>query len=155
MIFVTVGGMRGFERLVREMDRIAREVDERVVMQIGPTDYLPGNCEYFRFMSRDNMRNQYAEARLVVCHAGTGSILAALEHARPLVLVPRLREYGEVIDDHQLELAAEMERRGVPVVYDIANLEPALRNIPANPPEFRGDTTLVDRLTEYLDHIQK
>jgi len=155
VIFVTVGGMRAFPRLVREMDRIAGEIDERVVMQIGSTDHQPVNCDYFRFMSRDEVRKLYAEARLVVCHAGTGSILAALEHDRPLVLVPRLKRHGEVFDDHQLEIAGEMERRGMTVVYDIANLQSQLQSVLAGAPELGGEGDLVIRLREYLDHIQK
>ena len=110
MIFVTVGGMRAFERLIREMDRIAGELDEPVVMQIGSTEYEPTNCDYFRFMPRAEMDRLYAGARVVVCHAGTGSILAALDHNKPLVLVPRLREYGEAFDDHQLGVCPSNQR---------------------------------------------
>jgi len=153
LIFVTVGGMRAFERLIREMDRIAGELDEQVVMQIGSTDYEPGNCRYFRFMSRDDMERLYADARVVVCHAGTGSILATLEHSKPLVLVPRLKEYGEVFDDHQLEIAREMETQGAGVVYDVGNLKSAMRNVSTSPPKLRAGGNLAVRLKEYLDRL--
>ena len=94
MIFVTVGGMRPFGRLVKEMDRIAGELDEKVVMQIGSTDYEPKNCEYFRFVPRKDIEEFYASARVIVCHAGGGSILTALQHGKPLVLVPRIKSRG-------------------------------------------------------------
>jgi beta-1,4-N-acetylglucosaminyltransferase len=155
LIFVTVGGMRAFERLVKEMDRIAGELDEQVVMQLGSTDYEPKNCDYFRFMPRNDMEEFHAGARVVVCHAGSGSILMTLAHNKPLVLVPRLKRYGEVFDDHQLEIAREMESRGVTVVYDISNLESAIENVNIRPMEFRGETTLVRRLKEYLDQLEK
>jgi beta-1,4-N-acetylglucosaminyltransferase len=155
LIFVTVGGMRAFERLVKEMDRIAGELDEQVVMQLGSTDYEPKNCDYFRFMPRNDMEEFHAGARVVVCHAGSGSILTTLAHNKPLVLVPRLKRYGEVFDDHQLEIAREMESRGVTVVYDISNLESAIENVNIRPMEFRSETTLVRRLKEYLDQLEK
>ena len=155
LIFVTVGGMRAFERLVREMDRIAGELDEQVVMQLGSTDYEPKNCEYFRFMPRRDIEKCYAGASVIVCHAGTGSVLTALEHNKPLVLVPRMKRYGEVFDDHQLEIAREMESRGVTAVYDISNLQSALKNLDMSPVEFKSETTLVHRLIEYLDQVKK
>ena len=153
MIFVTVGGMRGFPRLVVEMDRIAGQIDEQVVMQIGSTSYMPRNCDHFRYMSRDELRKVYARARLVVSHAGTGSILAALEQGRPLVLVPRLKEYREVFDDHQLEVARELETQGVAVVHDIAGLESAIQNVGTGPARPAGGGDLVMRLKEYLDRL--
>ena len=154
MIFVTVGGMRAFKRLIEEMDRIAGELDEPVVMQIGSTDYQPRNCDYFRFMSREDIEKLYRDARTVVCHAGTGSILSALAHNKPLVLVPRLTGHGEVLDDHQLEIARQMEAQGVAVVYDVADLASAIANAATGPVTLGGGGQLVERLKQYLDHIR-
>ena len=42
MIFVTVGTGK-FELLVREMDKIASKLKERVIIQIGNGDYEPKN----------------------------------------------------------------------------------------------------------------
>ncbi len=153
LIFVTAGGMRAFERLVREMDRIAGELDEQVVMQLGSTDYEPKNCEYFRFMPRRDIEKCYAGARIIVCHAGSGSILTALEHNKPLVLVPRIKRYGEVFDDHQLEIARDMERRGTTVVYDIGNLKSAIKNVNTSPSKFGAGRNLAGALKEYLDQL--
>ena len=154
MIFVTVGGMHGFDRLVTEMDRIAGEIDERVVMQIGTTPYDPRNCEHYSFMPAKEMDDLYAGARVVVCHAGIGSILTARRHNKPLVLVPRMKRYGEHIDDHQLEIARQMEARGVPVVYELGNLQSAIENATTtHVPESGGGSHLVGRLKEYLDGI--
>jgi len=155
LIFVTVGGMRAFERLVKEMDRIAGELDEQVVMQIGSTDYEPKNCDYFRFMSRNEIEELYAGARVVVCHAGSGSILTALEHNKPLILIPRMKRYGEVFDEHQLEIAREMEAQGVAVVYDISRLESAIRNANKSLPKFSAGRNLAGALKEYLDQLDR
>ena len=155
LIFVTVGGMRAFERLVCQMDLIAGELDEQVVIQIGSTKYEPKNCDYFRFMSRNDMERLYTDARVVVSHAGTGSILTALEYDKPLVLVPRLKKYGEVFDDHQLELARQMEAQGVAVVHEIGNLEDAIRSATTPLRQLSTGGTLVDRLKGYINQIDK
>ncbi|MFC1969674.1 glycosyltransferase [Chloroflexota bacterium] len=152
---MTVGGMRAFDRLTVEMDRIAGKVAEKVVMQIGSTDYEPKSCDYFRFMPLNEIEELYAGARVVVCHAGIGSILTAVKYNRPLILVPRVKKHGEHIDDHQLEIAREMESRGMTVVYDTSNLESAVENVDMRPIEFKGETNLVHRLKEYLDQTKK
>lgn len=153
MILVTVGGFRVFDRLVCQMDRIAGEVEDEVIMQIGFTEYEPTNCKWRRFMSRTEMEEACAGARLIIAHAGTGSILTALEHNKPLVLVPRLKAFGEVFDDHQLEIAREMEPRGITIVYDIGNLEAAIRDAKPSLPATPTGSTLVEKLKEYLDGI--
>ena len=145
--------MRAFERLVREMDRIAGELDEQVVMQIGSTDYEPENCDYFKFMPRRDIEKHYADARIVICHAGSGSILTALEHDKPLVLVPRMKTYGEVFDDHQLEIAKAIEGRGATVVYDISNLKTAIKNVNTTVLKFSTGRSLAGALKEYLDQL--
>lgn len=155
MIFVTVGGVRAFERLIKEVDRLAPKMSEKVVMQIGSTNYEPKNCEYFRFMPRNETEELYANARIIVCHAGVGSILTALKYNKPLILVPRMKKYGEHIDEHQLEIAREMESRGMAVVYDTSKLESALQNVNASPMEFKGEGNLVHRLREYLDRMEE
>jgi beta-1,4-N-acetylglucosaminyltransferase len=154
VIFVTVGGMRPFDRLVTAMDRLAGDLEEEVVMQTGTTAYEPRNCRHFSFMPREEIDKLYAGARLVICHAGIGSILTALEHGKPLILVPRMRRYKEHIDDHQLEIAREMEARGVGVVYDVSDLAAAVENAGAQPMRLEGGGELVARLREYLDGLE-
>ena len=42
-------------------------------------------------------------ARLVVAHAGVGSIVTAGENGRPIVVLPRRARLGEHTSDHQVE----------------------------------------------------
>lgn len=129
MIFVTVGNHnQGFERLVKKMDEIAEKINEKVIMQIGHTNYKPANAEYFTFIENfEEIIRLNREARVVVSHAGAGSILTALEHKTPVIIVPRLKKFYEHMDDHQLEIAEAMsENQRVKVVYDIDCLEDCL-----------------------------
>jgi len=146
--------MYGFDRLIKEMDEIAGRMDEEVIMQIGETTYEPKNARYFRFASKEEMNGLYEDVRVVVCHAGVGSILTALEHGKPVIAVPRRKKYGEHVDDHQLDIAGEMEKEGrITVVCDVKELEGALKDIKEEHVDFKTGNELVFMLEEYLSRL--
>jgi hypothetical protein len=82
-------------------------------------------------------------------------MLALSNDKRPVVMA-RVRELGEHVDDHQLELAQRLSDAGlVQVVEDARSLETALAGR-AEPPAGPGDApwlgiALRDYLTELLD----
>ena len=53
-----------------------------------------------------------AEAGLVILHAGAGSVIHAIRAGKVPVVMPRLANRGEVVDDHQLEFARALSRAG-------------------------------------------
>tara|TARA_Y100000310_G_C20588084_1_gene766515 strand:+ start:560 stop:1033 length:474 start_codon:yes stop_codon:yes gene_type:complete len=127
MILITIS-TGAFPRLVKEMDRIAPSLREKVVMQIGNTAFEPKNCEFVRVVSRAKMEFLFKEASLIVTHAGAGSIIMALSNAKPCVVVPRLKEFSEQIDDHQIEIAEGFSlRKNVVVVKEISELAGAIK----------------------------
>lgn len=157
MILVIVGLMYGFDRLVREMDRISSDINEEIVMQIGNTKYEPKNVKYYRFVSEEKINNLYNDARIVICHAGVGTILSSLIRNKLVVVVPRRMKYGEHIDDHQLEIAKELEKDGIiKAVYDIDKLNYVLTdillNFPTNGEQIR-ENLLAQKLKIYLKSI--
>ncbi len=137
MIAVTLGTMHlDFARLVRKMDEIAAHTGERVVIQTGLAQTLPAHAEHFTFKPREEIAALIAQARLVVTHAGIGSVIDALKAQRPLIVVPRLRRFGEHNNDHQLDLAQAVERRNWGrTVLDIADLDSLCAS---PPPAHRG-----------------
>ena len=157
MILVTIGLMYGFDRLIKEMDKIAGRVDEAVIMQIGETTYKPKNAEYFRFTSNEEIDRLYEDARVVVCHAGVGSILTALEHGKPVIAVPRRKKYGEHVDDHQLEIARELEKEGrIRVVCDVGELEKVLGDVSTvSKTLVENEGELVKALGKYINSLAK
>ncbi|MBC7086763.1 MAG: beta-1,4-galactosyltransferase [Methanomethylovorans sp.] len=130
MIFVTVGShYQGFDRLIKKMDEIAGKIDEKVIMQIGHTSYKPVNAKYFDFVEDfGKIQELNRDARVVVSHAGAGSILTALKLETPVIVVPRLKKYNEHMDDHQLEIAEAMSSiKGVVAVNDVQEIEQHLQ----------------------------
>ncbi len=53
------------------------------------------------------------EASAVVCHAGVGTILSALGTGKQPIVLPRLRQYGEHVDDHQLQITRAFANRAI------------------------------------------
>jgi UDP-N-acetylglucosamine transferase subunit ALG13 len=155
LIFLAVGTF-GFERLVIKMDEIAARFDEEVIMQIGETKYIPQNAKYFDFCSEQDLKEFCRKASVVVTHGGVGLILDALGEGKPLVVVPRLRKCGEVIDDHQLYLVQELEKQSkLTAIYDVDKLEAGLRKISLKPLELVKDKRLVNALRAYIVRLEQ
>src|SRR5262245_24804860 len=105
-IFVTVGAQMPFDRLVASVDGwAAARTGADVFAQIGPTDHEPRHVAWTRFMEPAEFRRRVAESRAVVAHAGMGTILTALELARPILVMPRRGDRMETRNDHQVATA--------------------------------------------------
>ncbi|KAI5922704.1 hypothetical protein F4810DRAFT_711296 [Camillea tinctor] len=68
---------------------------------------------------------------VVVSHAGSGSIMAALAHDTGLIAVAN----PALMDNHQAELAEEMERQGYAVQGKLGSLVEALENVEHHAPK--------------------
>lgn len=151
MIYVTVGtDVHDFSRLVKEMDKIA--LRRKVVMQIGNTVYEPRNAEWFRFETNQRIDELYQKADVIVTHAGAGSIIRSLKNGKVPIVVPRLKKYGEHVNDHQLDLARFLGKRGK--VIPIARIEDLKGRIKKRYLPLKKDSSLAVRLAAYLEGIE-
>ena len=113
MIFVTVGHQMPFDRLVKAVDEWAAANDrDDVFAQIGATDYRPTHIKWAKTCSPDEFEQRMADAEFVIAHAGTGTILAALEHGTPIVVMPRRAALLETRNDHQVATAQRFLEMG-------------------------------------------
>jgi beta-1,4-N-acetylglucosaminyltransferase len=154
LIYVTLGTMfLEFPRLVRMMDEIARATGEEIIMQTGMGKTLPSACAHFDFKPHDDVLAIQREARVIVCHAGIGSVLDALHVRRPLIVVPRLKKYGEHMNDHQIDLARAVERRGWGrMILDIEDLPSACAQPPPVPAAYvPAKARLIASLREVIE----
>ncbi len=156
MIFVVIGLTYGFERLIKKMDEIAGKIKEEVIIQIGLTDYKPKNAKFFKFSSEEYFNNKFRKARIIISHAGTGTILTARKFKKPIIIVPRQKKYGEVIDDHQMEIATELEgHKNIKIIYELNKLEENLNISYENFNSIKYDSKLVDSLKNYLSKFKE
>jgi UDP-N-acetylglucosamine transferase subunit ALG13 len=106
MIFVTVGSQLPFDRLVGAVDAWAAErADVELFGQVGDTADPPAHFESVSTMSPEEYQRRFAEADLIVGHAGMGTIIAALEVGKPLLMLPRLGSLKESRNDNQVGTA--------------------------------------------------
>lgn len=154
MIYATVGTMfLDFRRLINALDALAQKTGRRIVIQTGMSTTVPLYCEYFDFRPREEVAALQRQAEVIVTHAGIGCVSEALEAGKPLVVCPRLKKYNEHLNDHQLELAEAVHRRGWGrMVLDINELEDAcLRPLPPPASYTPAKPRLVAALRELVD----
>jgi len=115
---------QSFRRLVEQLvPLVPRDAD--VLWQTGHTDVTGLVPQPRPWVSPETMLRAMAEADVVVTHAGMGATLDALDAGRCPIVVPRRPENGEQLDDHQVQLAAELDRRSLAVVRDVGDLTAA------------------------------
>lgn len=115
MIFVCVGSRDyQFNRLLKALDELIAKGDipDKVVAQIGQSEYEPQHCEWHRFLDRDRFKEYQNEADIIISHAGTGALIGALKLNKQVIAVPRLAKYGEHIDDHQTQISGVLAEEG-------------------------------------------
>lgn len=124
MIFVTIGSVFPFDRMVRAVDAWAAEnPGHEILAQIGDGAYEPRHMPWERRLDRVAYEAAASRARLIVAHAGMGSVITAGRLARPIVILPRRRALGEHNTDHQVDTAAWLGGRpGIWVAEDEAVL---------------------------------
>lgn len=131
MIVFTIGTSEPFDRLVAVADDVVDACDERVLVQAGRSRCRLVRAEMVNFLPYDELLALVAEARIVVTHAGAGSVLLAIGQAKRPVLVPRMRRHGEAIDDHQVIFGQRLADLGLAhLVEDVELLPEVLRSLP-------------------------
>jgi exopolysaccharide biosynthesis glucuronosyltransferase PssE len=113
MIFVSVGTNEArFDRLLRAVGELS--IDEELIIQHGHSSAIgPPSAELVDFLSFDAMVQTMRRARVVLTHAGVGSIMVALAQDKRPVVVPRRKAFHEAVDDHQLELGRRFAAAGI------------------------------------------
>jgi UDP-N-acetylglucosamine--N-acetylmuramyl-(pentapeptide) pyrophosphoryl-undecaprenol N-acetylglucosamine transferase len=127
-VVVTVGRSGyGFPRLLTRLQAILPRGCE-VFWQTGASDLAGTGLERVAraVVTERELVERMAAADLVISHAGVGSALASMRAGRAPLLVPRKADRGEHVDDHQVQIARELERRGLASSCDADDLEPAV-----------------------------
>jgi UDP-N-acetylglucosamine transferase subunit ALG13 len=160
MIFLTVGTILPFDRLVRAVDEAVGHglIRDKVFAQIGKTKTVPKNIESTDVLDKDTFGAKVEQASSIISHAGMGSITMALTNNKPLLVMPRLKRFGEHVNDHQLGTAKKFEELGcVVVAYSEEELPEKVRQLKTFVPKKRAVTpeAVVQRIAGFLDEITK
>jgi beta-1,4-N-acetylglucosaminyltransferase len=159
MIFLTVGTQFAFDRLVKAVDKAVGQgvVDEDVYAQIGRTSYKPRHFEYTDSLGKELFDDYVQKASHIISHAGMGTIIMALDNNKPLLVMPRLSRYGEVVNNHQVSIAKRFERDGcLLAAYDADRLSEKMRALKSFTPCGRQPETanVINRISVFLAEVE-
>ena len=149
-------GARGQERDrgLERADQLAAEMDEKVVIQRGCSNYIPRYAEHFKWTSSQQMKALTSMSRVIISQASAGAIIFTLNQWKPLVLVSRLKRYGENHDDHQQQLARVLANQGRAIVVDdpsVAALHIAINQVTPQMKLNKESDKLLNALRGQLD----
>ena len=111
MIFVTLGTQdKQFKRLLEAVDKL--DINEKIIAQIGSTDFASAKMEIYKYMSIDEFTKYINEARVVITHAGAGTITLGLKLHKKMIVAARRKEYKEHVNDHQMQILENFSNEG-------------------------------------------
>ncbi len=110
------------------------ELKDTVFAQIGQSSYLPKHYKFKRFLSEDEFAEYQCKADLIISHGGTGALISALKLGKQVIAVPRLKKFGEHIDDHQIQVASLLADEGyLCCVLDVEKLLDCIKFFSSSP----------------------
>lgn len=111
MIFITYGTQpHDFRYLSTLVNRI--DSKHEVVVQLGESKNIitRENTEVYDYT--DDFNKYVNDCDILITHGGVGSIMTGLKDHKKVIVVPRLEEFAEHVDSHQLEVANKLEKNG-------------------------------------------
>ncbi|MCC3862733.1 beta(1,3)galactosyltransferase EpsH [Terrisporobacter petrolearius] len=160
MIFITLGSQKfQFNRLLIEIDRLVQEkkINEPIFAQIGYSDYMPKNYEYKKFLDRDEFEYYISICNKVITHGGTGAIIGSIKKGKKVIAVPRLKEFNEHVDNHQIEIVDTFSSmKFISTITKLEELEVLIGNldkIKFN--SYESNThNIISSLNEFIEDIE-
>ncbi len=124
MILVLLGTQNNsFHRLLEEVEKNIKDktINEEVIVQVGYTKYQTHRMRVIDLMSKEQLEQFQDEASLIITHGGVGSIISSIEKGKKVIAVPRKHEYGEHVNNHQIQIVKDFNDKGY--IIGIENVE--------------------------------
>lgn len=158
MIFVCLGTQDfQFDRLLKKVDDLVEKgiIKEEVFAQSGYSTYSPSKICCKKFMDFNEFDSFLDRCNFVITHGGTGTIIKALRKKKKVIAIPRLKKYGEHVDDHQQEIIdAFCEKNLIYGLKDLELLKEAILHLGDFTPEsfVSGNSKIISILDHYISH---
>lgn len=126
MIFVSLGTQdKPFNRIIDYVISLKENLkelkSEKIIIQLGQTKLLKSDNERIKnleniiiydMLKPEKMKDIIKDSDIIITHAGVGTIMECLEMDKEIIVVPRKVENLEHVNNHQEEIAFEMEQKG-------------------------------------------
>jgi UDP-N-acetylglucosamine transferase subunit ALG13 len=156
LIFLCLGTQEfQFDRLLEKVDElIAKKViREEVFAQVGFSTFKASGLSCIKFLSSDVFDTFLDNCSYVITHGGTGTIIKALRKGKRVIAVPRMKKYGEHVDDHQKEIISTFsEKNFIYGLEDTDQLEEAVSRIDSFVPEsfVSGNSKIISIIDNFI-----
>lgn len=124
MILVLLGTQNNdFHRLLQEVEKNIENkvINEEVIVQSGYTKFESDKMKIIDLIPADELSKLQDKASLIISHGGVGSIISSIEKGKKVIAVPRRHEYGEHVNNHQIQIVKEFNEKGY--IIGIENVE--------------------------------
>lgn len=159
MILVLLGTQdKPFTRLLDEIERLKKEkiVKDEIIVQAGLTKYESEYMQIHGLIQIDELMKLMEKSDLIITHGGVGSILSALQLEKKVIAVPRLEEYGEHTNNHQIQIVNEFFNTGYILKADNpSDLEDVLKKVKKfKPQKYKSNNKkFVTLIEDYIDNL--
>ena len=158
MILVMLGTQNNsFHRLLEEIDKLIDigKIQEEVIVQAGYTKYESKNMKIIDFLPSEELEKLEQQANCIITHGGVGSIIGSIEKGKKVIAVPRLKQYGEHVNDHQLDIVESFDALGYIIgITDVSQLENALQRVDTVEPKKYIPNTgkIINIIQDFIDN---
>lgn len=158
MILIVLGTQdNSFHRLLEKVQELIDKnvIKEKVIVQAGRTKFESKEMEIYSLMPYNKLEQIMKEADLVITHGGVGSIVMALKLGKKVIAIPRLSQFNEHVNDHQIQIVDSFDKQGfLTGLIELNDLQQALERAKTfKPKEFKSQTAHMIRLIEdFIDN---
>ena len=126
MIFVTLGTQdKHFPRLLEAVEKL--DVDEKIIAQVGSTKFKSDKIKIFDYLDSEDFKKYMNDARVIISHAGVGTILKGVQLGKKMIVAARIKKYREHVNDHQKQILDNFSSEGyILPLYDFEKLSELL-----------------------------
>ena len=157
LVVATVGtDHHPFDRLVRWVDEwysSRRSNEIRCLLQRG-TSQPPLHVPSTDYLPYHELEAALRDARAVVCHGGPATIMACIATGTRPIVVPRRRDLGEHVDDHQVSFARRIVDEGTIALAETQESFEALLDRELDEPHRVGSSAPRDSVAETVGRFE-
>ena len=153
MIFIALGTQdKPFVRLLKLAESL--NTKEEIIVQSGYTKYSSNKMTIYDYLDKEDYYNYINKASFVICHGGVGTILSCFASKKKVIVVPRLKKYGEHQNDHQLQVASIFAKNGNILLYkDGDDFNKLVKKVKGFKPKkyVSNNDNFISKLKDYLE----
>ena len=97
-----------------EVERLIEigKIKDEVIAQVGNTKFKSNKMKIIEFTDPKEMNDLIEKADYIITHGGVGTIIDGINLGKKIIAVPRLSQYKEHVNDHQLQIIDNFSENG-------------------------------------------